>query len=89
MQLLCTLTHGNYFEGNGSKMIIKAFLTGRDLHLLEVRFLLLIIHEVEVVVVLVRLDHYARHIPEGRILHGSFLKCHPSARVHPDYDLII
>ena len=60
MQLLCTLiTHGNYFEGNCSKMIIKAFLTGRDLDLLKVRLLLLIIHEVEVVVVLVRLDHYA------------------------------
>ena len=90
MQLLCTLiTHGNYFEGNGSKMIINAFLTGRYLDLLKVRFLLLIIHEVEVVVVLVRLDHYTRHIPEGRILHGSLLKCHPSTRVHPDDDLII
>jgi len=65
MQLLCTLiTHGNYFEGNGSKMIINAFRTCRDLYLLEIRFLLLIIHEVKVVVVLVRLDHYARHIAE-------------------------
>ena len=40
-------------------MIINAFFTGRDLDLLKVRLLLLIIHEVEVVVVLVRLDHYA------------------------------
>jgi hypothetical protein len=38
------ITHGNYFVGNGSKMIINAFLTGRDLHLLKVWFFLLIIH---------------------------------------------
>jgi hypothetical protein len=46
--ILCSyyahITHGNYFVGNGSKMIINAFLTGRDLHLLKVWFFLLIIH---------------------------------------------
>ena len=83
------ITHGNYFVGNGSKMIINAFLTGRDLDLLKVRFLFLVIHEVEIVVVLVRLDHYARHIPERRILDGSLLKCHPWSCVHPDDDFSI